>query len=87
MEKDLKGKISVIIPVHNAEKYIEKAVQSVSQQSYTNWELILVENGSEDSSLKISREFAQKNEKIRLIEEKNERDWKCKECRPGSCVR
>lgn len=70
MEKDLKGKISVIIPVHNAEKYIKKAVQSVSRQSYTNWELILVENGSEDSSLKISREFAEKNEKIRLIEEK-----------------
>ena len=70
MKKDLDPKISIIIPVHNAEKYIEKAVQSVVEQSYTNWELFLVENGSKDSSLKISRELAEKNEKIQLIEEK-----------------
>lgn len=36
MKKDLDPKISIIIPVHNAEKYIEKAVQSVVEQSYTN---------------------------------------------------
>lgn len=70
MENDLRGKISVIIPIHNAEKYIEKAVQSVVEQSYTNWELILIENVSEDSSLRISQKLAEKNEKIRLIEEK-----------------
>lgn len=70
MEKDLDQKISIIIPVYNAEKYIEKAVQSVIEQSYTNWELFLIENGSKDSSLKISKALAEKNEKIRLIEEK-----------------
>lgn len=71
MEKDLSGKISVIIPVYNAEKYLEKAVQSVVDQSYTNWELFLIENGSKDESLKIAKEIAEKNEKIQLIEEKN----------------
>lgn len=43
MRKVSSGKISVIIPVHNAEKYIAKAVQSVMEQSYTNWELLLIE--------------------------------------------
>lgn len=51
MKKVSSGKISVIIPVHNAEKYIDKAVQSVMEQNYTNWELLLIENGSEDASL------------------------------------
>ena len=53
MKKVSSGKISVIIPVHNAEKYIDKAVQSVMEQNYTNWELLLIENGSEDASLDI----------------------------------
>ena len=38
--------VSVIVPVHNAEKYLEEAVESVRKQTYTDWELILVENGS-----------------------------------------
>lgn len=43
--------VSVIVPVHNAEKYLEEAVESVRKQTYTDWELILVENGSADQSL------------------------------------
>lgn len=70
-ELDFGEKISVIIPIYNAEKYLEKVVQSVVKQSYTNWELLLIENGSKDSSLEIAGKFSEKNEKIRLIQEKN----------------
>ena len=49
LEKQQK-KISVIIPVYNAEKYIRETLDSIIKQSYENWEIILVENGSEDKS-------------------------------------
>ena len=64
MKKVSSGKISVIIPVHNAEKYIAEAVQSVMEQSYTNWELFLIENGSEDSSLEVCTKLANKDSRI-----------------------
>ena len=42
--------VSVVMPVHNAEKYIDVAIQSVIAQTYTNWELIVVNDGSTDGS-------------------------------------
>ena len=71
MRKVSSGKISVIIPVHNAEKYIDKAVQSVMEQNYTNWELLLIENGSEDASLDICKKNAEKDSRIQVLKEKN----------------
>ena len=71
MKKVSSGKISVIIPVHNAEKYIAEAVQSVMEQSYTNWELFLIENGSEDSSLEVCTKLANKDSRIQVLKEKN----------------
>ena len=71
MRKVSSGKISVIIPVHNAEKYIAEAVQSVMEQSYTNWELFLIENGSEDSSLEVCTKLANKDSRIQVLKEKN----------------
>ena len=53
-------KISVIIPVYNAEKYIRETLDSIIKQSYENWEIILVENGSEDKSPDIIREYEEK---------------------------
>ncbi len=51
--------ISVIVPVCNAEKYIKEALDSVRMQSFTDWELILVENRSEDNSPAICESYAQ----------------------------
>ena len=48
--KVLEKKISVIIPVYNAEKYISETLDSIIKQSYKNREIILVENGSKDRS-------------------------------------
>ena len=60
-------KVSVIIPVYNAEKYIRKTLDSVLAQSYTDREILLVENGCEDQSLAILQEYAEKHNEIQLI--------------------
>ena len=45
--------VSVVMPVHNAEKFIEDAIRSVMQQTYQNWELLVVDDASTDSSMRI----------------------------------
>ncbi len=60
-------KISIGIPFYNAEKYLKFAIQSVIAQSYENWELILVDDGSSDNSLEVAQEFALKDARIRVI--------------------
>ena len=58
-------KISVILPVYNGESYIEKAIDSVLEQSLTDFELIIINDGSTDSTLDIINGFD--DERIRLI--------------------
>lgn len=53
----MQEKVSIIIPVHNAENYIEQTIQSVLAQDYDNWELLLVENGSTDDSVTKMKTF------------------------------
>lgn len=60
-------KISVIIPMYNAEKYIKKTLNSIIEQSYQNWEIIIIVNGSEDKSPDIIREYEKKYPEIRMI--------------------
>lgn len=64
-------KISVIIPVYNVEKYIEKCVKSVEAQTYQDYKIILVDDGSTDESGKLCDGLAQKNEKITVIHQEN----------------
>ncbi len=54
--------VSIIVPVHNAEKYIRETVEAVKAQTYTDWELILVENGSGDRTKDVLREIASEAE-------------------------
>lgn len=70
----MEDKISIIIPVYNAEKYIAETVETVRGQTYPNWELLLVEDGSTDGSRQVLRELLQKrpDERIRLLEKENE---------------
>lgn len=63
--------ISIIIPVYNTEKYIHKCLNSIVSQSYTNWEAILVDDGSPDNAGKICDEYATKDCRFRVIHQKN----------------
>ncbi len=68
---DAVGKISVIIPVYNVEKYLPQCVESVLAQSYQNFEILLIDDGSTDQSPAICDSFAEKNTKIRVFHKAN----------------
>ena len=59
--------ITIGIPIYNAEPYLEAAIKSVLVQSYRNWELILVDDGSKDNSFKIAKQYEQQDKRIRVI--------------------
>ncbi len=63
--------ISVIIPVYNVEKYLHKCVDSVLAQTYTNLEIILVDDGSTDASGQICDEYVAKESRIKVIHKPN----------------
>ena len=63
----MKKKISVIVPVHNAEKYLEQCIKSIVEQTYDNLEIILVNDCSTDASSDICDEYAKKDGRIRVI--------------------
>lgn len=64
-------KISVVIPVYNSEKYIQRCISSVLEQTFPNWEMILVDDGSNDNSLEICQRNAAADERIKVIHQSN----------------
>lgn len=65
-------KLSIIIPVYNAEKYIENTINTILKQDYDDYEILIINDGSEDLSLEICERFARDNTKIKIISKKNE---------------
>lgn len=65
-------KISIILPVYNSEKYLSKCINSIINQTYTNWELIIINDGSIDKSKEICSSFIKKDNRISLINKNNE---------------
>ena len=63
--------LSVIIPVYNVEPYLEQCLDSVVNQTYKNLEIICINDGSTDNSLKILEKYQKKDERIKLINQKN----------------
>ncbi|PCJ25697.1 MAG: hypothetical protein COA97_07400 [Flavobacteriales bacterium] len=63
--------ISIIIPVYNAEKYISETINSVFSQTYRNWELIIIDDGSADNSANIIKQFCKDNDKVRYYYQEN----------------
>ena len=66
-----KALISLIIPVYKVEKYLEKCIQSVINQTYENLQIILVDDGSPDNCGKICDEYAKKDHRIEVIHKSN----------------
>lgn len=65
-------KVSVIIPVYNAERYLREAIESVLKQTYTDFELLLINDRSTDNSMEICREYSKKDHRIVLLENNSE---------------
>lgn len=61
--------VSIIMPLYNAEKYVAEAIESVINQTYKNWELIIVNDGSTDNSLVVAKKF--ESEKIKIYSQVN----------------
>ena len=67
----MKFKITVIVPIYNAGQYLEKCIDSIINQTYTNLEIILVNDGSTDNSGAICDEYAKKDSRIKVIHKEN----------------
>lgn len=63
--------VSIIMPVYNSEKYLERAIKSVVDQTEENWELILVDDGSTDHTSEICDEAKDNDDRVRVIHQQN----------------
>ena len=66
------SEVGVIIPCYNQERFIARAIESVRQQTYTDWKLVVVDDGSVDASAAVVAELAAKDPRIRLIRQENQ---------------
>ena len=64
-------KVSIIVPVYKEEQYLHRCIDSILSQYFTDWELILVDDGSPDRSGTICDEYAQKDARIQVIHKVN----------------
>ena len=70
-EMDTSELISVIVPVYNVEQYLKRCLDSLLKQSYENFEILLVNDGSTDSSSLICEDYAKRDERIRVLHQMN----------------
>ena len=68
----MKRKITIIVPIYNASKYLKRCIESIVNQTYNNLEIILIDDGSTDDSGSICDYFASKDKRIKVIHKKNE---------------
>ena len=63
--------LSVIVPVYNAAPYLRRCLDSICGQTYPNLEIILIDDGSTDSSLEICKQYAAKDPRVRVLHQAN----------------
>ena len=71
-------KISVIVPVYNTEKYLEECISSIVDQTFKDIEIICIDDGSTDNSLKILKDFEKRDDRITVIHQENQGPSKAK---------
>lgn len=64
---DSKPLVSIVVPVYNAEQFISDTIKTVKDQSYKNWELLLIDDSSQDDSVKIIKKHTRKDKRIKLL--------------------
>lgn len=64
-------KVSIVVAIYNVEQYVSKCIESILKQTFTDFELILVNDGSKDSSLDILKEYASKDKRIQIVDKMN----------------
>ncbi len=64
--------LSIIVPLYNTGNYIGRCIESVIKQEYSNWELIIVDDGSTDNSLEVTKNYAQIDSRVKVIHQKNQ---------------
>lgn len=65
------GLVSIIMPCYNGEKFIGESIDSVMKQTYQNWELLIIDDGSQDTSIDIIKDYQKKEHRIKLIQQPN----------------
>lgn len=67
----MKELITIIVPIYNAQRYLSKCIRSLSIQTYRNIEILLIDDGSTDQSLKICNKYARADERIKVVKQSN----------------
>ena len=67
----MNGAVSIIVPVYNCEKWLPDCIESLTRQTYSELEIILVNDGSTDGSLSICKKYEKQDERIYLVNKKN----------------
>lgn len=70
-KNEFKDMISIVVPAYNSENVIRPCIESILKSSYKNFELIIINDGSKDNTLKIIKEYAEKDNRIKIIDKKN----------------
>ncbi len=65
------GLVSIITPCYNGAKYLEEPIESVRTQTYFNWEMIIIDDGSKDNSYEVATKYASEDERIKCFRQNN----------------
>lgn len=71
-ESKIDDLVTIIVPIYNVEKYLKRCLDSITTQTYKNLEIILINDGSSDNSLKIATEYARSDKRYKLITQSNQ---------------
>src|ERR1051325_4147820 len=74
----MQHRVSIIMPAYNAGRYVEEAIRSVVGQSYADWELIVVDDGSTDETANIVRAYTATDNRVRYLHQENGRQGKAR---------